>query len=70
MPRKFRLSVLRIRKASVGIMSVQHASVAPAAVCVASDQSTSAKSVKELTVSVPTGLICVVVSTVTKLRRE
>ena len=55
------MSVQWIRKASAGTMSVQHASVAPAAaacVSVTLDQSTSAKFVKELKVSVPIGLIC------------
>ena len=70
MLRKFQLSV-QFRKASAGSVSVQHASVAPAAVCIASDQSPSPKSVREVKVSVPLHLIYDSdVSTVTKLKRE
>ena len=41
------------RKASAGTVFAQHASVVSIAVCVAPDQSTSPKSVKEVKVSVP-----------------
>lgn len=72
MPRKFRLSVHRkneFRKACASTVSVQRASVAPAAVSV--DQSTSLKSIGELKVSVPIDLVCdFEVSTVAKLRER
>ena len=72
MPRKFRLSVHRkneLRKA-VLVQCLSNASVAPAAVCVASDQSTSPRSVKEV-VSVPIDLKWdFQITTVTKLKRE
>ena len=72
MPRKFRLSVHRkneYRKARDRTVSVQHVSVAPVAVSVASDQSIPSKSVEELKVSVPIDMVYdFELSTVAKLK--
>ena len=74
MPRKFRLCVQgknEFRKVSAVTVSVQQVSVAPAALCIASDKSTFPKSVKKFTVSLPIDLICdFEVSSVTKLRER